>query len=832
MRLTIERMRTLVLAAAVLLLVALVGFLAVARWKNPFSRRDLPQRLGLNIQQEANGWTYTHEQRGHTLYKIHAAKLVQMKKGSNVLLHDVKIELYGEDGSRTDRIEGSEFEYDPKGGTAKATGEVEITLMRPGVAPAIAPKATPGAGLMPKGSALASAAQTAASGEIHVKTSGLTFDQKSGIASTAEHVEFSLKQGSGSAVGASYNSSEGVLVLDHAVELNTKRGDESVSLRAQHAEFDRDDLVCSLRAAVAGYRGGEAAAGQAKILFRDDGSAVRLDATNGFTMKTPGGGHLAAPVGLLEFNEHNQPVHGHLQGGVVMDSATNSVSAGNQTGLSREIHTTSPTAELQFSQSGELRHAHLERGVDMRSVQRSELASAGGPLTVNRAWASPTADIDFRTDRRGDVQPERIRGEGGVVVAGQSQRGSGPISPSRFSADQITGEFGDGSALTAMVGTGHASMEQTTVTGTRQTTSGDRLEAHFGSGGTQARGGLHTDLGGSGQIETATVDGHVVLIEQRPARPGIQAEMTRATAGRAVYEGAGQQLHLTMSPRVEDGGLQLTADKIDVLQSTGDAFARGDVKATWMGSDSGTPSSSRNQAGSVSLGGQGPAHVIATEAQIHQATGEATFRGKARMWQQANSIAAPVIVLDRLRRTLTAHCTDSANPVRLVLLSAGGAQPGGEAARKDSGPSVIRVRGGDLKYSDAERKAVIIGGLAGIVVAETATATTFAGQVDLILLPAGNHAGREGSAAQVDRMVARGRVNIASEGRHGTGEQLVYTGENAEYVLTGTSASPPRITDPAHGTVTGEALIFHGRDDSVSVEGGGRKTLTQTLAPK
>jgi hypothetical protein len=28
--------------------------------------------------------------------------------------------------------------------------------------------------------------------------------------------------------------------------------------------------------------------------------------------------------------------------------------------------------------------------------------------------------------------------------------------------------------------------------------------------------------------------------------------------------------------------------------------------------------------------------------------------------------------------------------------------------------------------------------------------------------------------------------------------------------------------------VTGEALIFHSRDDSVSIEGGGRETTTET----
>ncbi len=132
MRLTIERMRTLVLAVAALLLVALVVFLFVDKGKNPFNRHDLPHRLGMEIQQEANGVTYTQARGGHTLFKIHASKVVELKQGK-ALLHDVKIELYGRDGRRVDRIEGSEFEYDQKAGIAKAAGQVEITLMRPSV---------------------------------------------------------------------------------------------------------------------------------------------------------------------------------------------------------------------------------------------------------------------------------------------------------------------------------------------------------------------------------------------------------------------------------------------------------------------------------------------------------------------------------------------------------------------------------------------------------------------------------------------------------------------------------------------------------------------------
>ncbi len=836
MRITIERLRTLVLAAGVLLVGALVVFLAVGKWKNHFISRDLPKRLGLDIQQEANGYTFAHAFGAHSQYRIHASKLIQMTqdKGGRVLLHDVRIELYGEDGSRVDRIEGAEFEYDQKAGTAKANGPVEITLMRPSVAPAIAPKATPtqAIGDKIKTKPLASAAETAASGEIHVKTSGLTFDQKTGVASTGERVDFSLKQGLGSAMGAIYDSQHGLLVLDRAVELTALRGGEPVEVHAQHAEFERGDQICHLRAATADFRNGAATAGEAKILFRADGSVVRLDAASGFTLTTATGSRLAAPRGAMDFDEHNQPRHGHLEGGVAMDSARE---IANPSGKSaRKVHGTAPSVELEFTSKGQLRHAHLERGVEIASEELTEPAAeakagtAALPLRVSRDWRSPVADVDFREAGHGQIEPAAIHGIQGVVVTGESQRGKGPVLPSRLAADEVTGDFGPGSVLTAMTGVGHAGMEETGATGTRQRSRGDRLEAHFAV--PSASGSKHAEAGAA-QIQSAVLDGHVVLLQEPATRPGAQPEAPmRATAGRAVYEGAGEWLHLTLSPRVEDGGLQLTADKIDVSQDSSDAFAHGNVKATWTDA---APSKARPAGqSSVALGGQGPAHVIAAEAQLHQASGEATFRGHARLWQQANSIAAPVIVLDRQKQTLVARSTDAAEPVRAVLVSASASGPGRESATHSDTPSVVRVRGGDLKYSDAEHKAVLRGGALSTVVAETAAATTVSNEVELLLLPPGNHAGKDGGSAQVDRMTARGHVTVTSQGRRGTGEQLVFSSETGEYVLTGTAAAPPRMTDPARGTVTGEVLIFHSRDDSVSIEGGGRKTTTETTAPR
>ncbi len=831
MRFTIGRIRKLLLGAGVLLVVALAVFFASAKWRSGFIRRDLPRRLGINIQQEANGVTYTQAHSGRTLFKIHASRVVQLRD-NRALLHNVSIEFYGPDGKRTDEIEGNEFEYDQKTGLAVAAGPVSITLERP-AAPGTARK-SPSAE-KPKNSLVASAAQGATAGEVHVQTSGLTFNQKTGVATTAQRVNFSLAQGSGGAMGATFDSQQGYLVLDRNVALTTRRGNQAVVIHARHAEFERDARLCTLLAATADSAGTHVTADEAKILFRADGSAVRLDASGGFTLATANGARLAAPTGSMDFTEHNQPRSAHLQGGVTM----NSVSPG------RTVHGTSPTAQLAFTPQGELRSAHLERGVELYSEEQSAPAHSAqtAPVEVSRTWRSPVADIAFRDAGHGRVEPAFIRGLGGAAVTTQTRGGAAPLSSSSLAADQVAGAFGAGSTLTALTGVGHARMESITATGIRQTASADRLVAHFAAAGAApAASRAPAAPFGSAQIQSAQLDGHVVLVQQLSIRPGAQLQPPmRATAGRADYDGASERLHLTLGPRVEDGDLQVSADAVDVSQNSGDAFAHGNVKATWA--DAGAAGGGSAGADGAVLDGQGPAHAIAAALQLNRATGEAAFRGHVRLWRQDNSVSGPFIVLDRSHQTLTATSTDPGDPVRLVLVSAGGLiglptgqRPDqgseGREGGKPAAPSVVRVRGGSLWYSGIERKAVMRGGALGAAFAETATAASTSDQVELLLASPAHHSGNGGGQAQVDRLTATGHVVLTSQGRRATGERLVYTSQSGDYLLTGTPAAPPRMTDPERGSVTGKALIFHSRDDSVSIEGGGRETTTETTAPR
>lgn len=233
------------------------------------------------------------------------------------------------------------------------------------------------------------------------------------------------------------------------------------------------------------------------------------------------------------------------------------------------------------------------------------------------------------------------------------------------------------------------------------------------------------------------------------------------------------------------------------------------------------------------LGGGAPAHVVADEAQFSRAASQAVFRGHARLWQQANSIAAPVIVLNRARQTLVARSSDRKQPVEAVLLGTPAAAvagtPHSAGAEGPAAPAVIRVSGAEFTYSDAEHRAVMTGGALGPVVAETGGARCTARQVALQLRPRST---ASGGAAEVERVTASGDVEVSSQARRGVGAQLVYSSLTGEYTLTGTPDQPPRLIDPARGSVTGTALIFNSRNDSVSIEGRGRETRTDTSVPR
>ena len=846
MRVTTKGLRQWILIAAGLLLTVVLGFFIYGRNRFRHIEKDLPGRLGMNIQQTANEITFSQASQGHTLFTLKAAKQVQLKSG-HALLHDVDITLYGPPGSgRADHIYGSDFDYDQKDGIATSQGEVNIELKGIGSS---APAAAPAAG------------EDADSSTIHVRTSGLTFVQKTGAATTAQRVDFQLPRAAGSAMGADYNSKTGVLVLSSQVRITTSSNGKSAVVEAGHATLLRTSMQAFLVNAAIQYETENGSSDQATVYFRKDGTTQKIDANGHVHMQTDTGAQVNSAVAHILMDDKSQPTRADLSGGITFATARDNES----------MHGSAQAGTLDFASAPDdastqtvLRHAHFIRDVVFTQQIAGLPRDPGGH--TSKQMQGQTLDVDFAPPTaRGQIEARQAIGDGNSVVTMRQIPSKGPQKTTRISADHLVASLGAGNTLQQLDGTGHTHIVDESSDGARDTSQGDQLHTTFTQQAaptepaTAARAQVSRNQPNRKQsrqaredqgpkmettLETAVQDGNVMLTETPAKKPGATSEPATLTgwAGHAEYHADDEVLHLTRSPRITDSQtMQLSASAIDYHRDTQDADANGSVKATYTQQQK--PATEHGANVSPSMGGSGPVHVIADRAALHHASNQTFFFGSlhapARMWQDADSLLAPVIEVDRSQNILKAWGEDTGtHPVVNANFTS--------ALGPKHQQSVVRVHSQTFVYSDKDRQGDFRGSVMAedpqgiihaddaIVYLKPAVATTSGGRapVDAEAAKTSVQASAPGRTSQVDRMVAAGHVVFTQPGRRGDGEKLVYTADDEKYVLTGSPAAPPKMWDRNRGTTTGAALIFNSQDDSVEVSGGKSSAVTDTRAPK
>src|SRR5512146_982 len=188
MPLTVVRLRRWFAFAAIAVVLTVAGFYVYGRIRIHRAIQKLHTNLGVDVQQTSEGFSLSKSQGGRTLFTVRASKATQYKQGGRAELRDVSIVVYGRTGDRFDQIYGSSFEYDSKTGNVVAQGEVHIDL-----------EANTKGGRAPD-----QELPEELKNPIHLKPSGLVFNQNTGQARTGEVLEFRIPQASGTAVGASY----------------------------------------------------------------------------------------------------------------------------------------------------------------------------------------------------------------------------------------------------------------------------------------------------------------------------------------------------------------------------------------------------------------------------------------------------------------------------------------------------------------------------------------------------------------------------------------------------------------------------------------------------
>src|SRR6202142_710864 len=197
----VSRLRHWFALGAILMVVTVAGMYFYARWSLRKTIHDIPAKVGLDIQQTAEGFSISKSAEGRTQFKVSASKAVQFKEGGRAELHNVKIVIYGKDASRFDQIAGDDFEFDPGSGNVNAKGRVLIDLEANPEGMRHADQSPPERSRVP----------------LHLETDGLVFNKNTGDASSTGKVVFQTPQASGSAVGIQYVGKTGTMNLLPAV---------------------------------------------------------------------------------------------------------------------------------------------------------------------------------------------------------------------------------------------------------------------------------------------------------------------------------------------------------------------------------------------------------------------------------------------------------------------------------------------------------------------------------------------------------------------------------------------------------------------------------------
>ncbi len=797
---------------AVLVAIVVAGFLAVAHYRAHRLLRDLPARLGADIQKETNGFTYSQSVKGRTVFTIHAAKATQHKDGRTGL-EDVGIVLYGQKDGRADRIYGKQFEYDQKNGVVRAMGEVQLDLQAPAPVSASARAEYARGGRMQQGPARGDEEVQ----PIHVVTSGLVFVQSLGVASTDQPIRFEYRGMTGQARGAAYNADTGVTTLESEVRLSALREGQSTVLTAAHAEMDRASHQLTMRQAryLAMEKGDSdhganesMAAGVMVVHLGGDGGVERAEGAGGVEVAS-GESRMQAPNGELRMNAEGRAVMARMMGGVRF--------SGERAGTAGErLEGEAASGLAQMDGRGAVQTVRLMGGVKARSqgVAAGETrAMSGGEMELRLAADGKSRRWVQQATLRGDARVQSAF----AAVAGQragTEEMRGDLLVSRW--QQERGE----AVLRELTGEGQTEIRRTRD-GVEEVSRGDRLQANFDA--TAA-----TKAGLREGVTTATQQGNVQIDRVVTAKDG-SVERTRAQAQRARYEAAAGQVRLWGAAEVVDAQSTLRAESVVMTEATGDAEATGTVQVTYRQAAPNTAADDR--AGTIAE----PTHAVAERAVLRRESGVATFFGtptlRARLWQGGSRVEAPVLVFGREAGTLDAYGVHGGEPmpVRTVLVSKGGQERDSSAPSGVNGKTqVLRLQSGRLHYADATRRAEFSDG----VVLEDVGGTMTSRDAVALLSPTDRKQTAPAKAkganveslgafpgAGLERVTAVGDVIIRQPGRVATARQAVYTAADGVFVLTGGDGVLPKVTDEVNGSVTGAALRFRSGDNSVTVDG-------------
>ncbi len=794
--------------------IAVAGVYAKRAIQTARARHSVPAVVPATVQQQSAEFKFTKMEKDRALFTIRASQATRFKDQDHSLLEDVWITIYGRAGDRNDNIHTRECSYEPTSGEVRCEGDVEIDIQG----------ANPASG-------------KPADKELEVKTSNLSFNRDTGEASTPEKVEFQSPQGHGHAVGVSYSTQTSVIRLDHDVSIEAVPADGIVSgPRSGKANAASDRLAGMPLTAT----------GSSLEIRRNDRRVV----LNGPAVMKQGARELSADTISIDldstFHAQHVTAEGHpmvrsLEGGGKVEVAAEKfegflnaagwleriVAGGNVRGSRASLSDKSD----KNAGSDHFAAEHVEIAMEpTRNLAREMKASGGVVLDSAQAGASRSLKTETLLVKFGaDSQPDQQKIESAETLAPATIHTKTGDESTELRAKKFVTQFGSTGRLEKLLGHSGVEVRREIGKGAPQMSSSTELVATFGPNG-----------------EWSTLD--------QSGNVRFQQADHRASAERAKFVRATDQIALDGSPVISDATSRTTAGSVTIDQKSSAIKATGNVVSTYL---------SAGQPGAMNLGA-GPAHISADTLSGSTTSGHVIYGGRARLWQGESVLDANQIEVWRDDKKLqatgkvvavfpqssasplggtfgptavkSAAKTPASPPASAPVTSQSAAI---QSAASTSSPTLWVIRAPLLTYWDDQSKARLEEGVTATSQQGELTSRTldaYLGPAPTPTKPASSAAPAAASASaatggrQLTRIVAQGSVVVRQGDRRGTAEEAVYTAADQKFVLSG---GEPSISDANSDTTTGHSLTFFVASDTILIDSQeGSRTLTKHRVEK
>lgn len=734
-------------AAAALLLTVVVAAIYFRRTRREArAERNAPPPVAATVAQQSAEFIYSKVEQDRKLFTLRASRATQFRGSDHSELDDVTVTVFGRDGTRNDRIQARACDYASDSGHVACQGPAQIDL-----------------------ESAQDARNNPGRRAVHVDTSNVTFERETGMATTPAPATFRFPGGQGSSKGMAYSSQDGVVVLDHDVELrlraDTRPADPVTVIRGSHMEFQRGESLVRLDGPVTGRRGGDSlTSGQLRLLLDANMRARSMQATGAPELRSvePGGSSVLDAREMsadFSYGKDNRGSSG--TGGRAMVSGFEA--KGDVRGKRQATGETDDYAADQVEVAMNDRPSGPNDPRQVTATGHVEFHSQQGPAT--RTLRTAALQLDFAPTAA--VAQRHL--ESGRTLAPGVVEMTAPGEKTTLAAQSFTAAFSARGQMELLQGRGGIKMDRTEKESQPEQLTAREMDIHY------AGAGDWSELDSRGNVRFRQVD-HSAEAET--------AHIVRAT----------NAIELEGSPAVADADSRTTATRIHMNQTTGDVTATGRVFTI---DNSGKPQTGPGL-------GPGPARVSADHLEGNSRTGVGVYTGHARMWQGDAMVQA-----DQIRLTRDPQEVDATGNVMALL-------PQQQAAGQNRPvkPTVWAIRGPHLTYTAADGHAHLETGV---------TAESDQGRMQSQILDAYLTTDADGRRV-MDHAVARGKVIVEQPGRRGTAERADYIAAEQKYVLSG---GQPTLVDVTRGTTTGHSLTYYVANDTILVDArGGSRTLT------